>query len=88
MVQVSEAGSLMLRNSGSAFYGSVPPECDGRTITRLCLPEQGSTVLNVPNLLLINSAAVLDLDSLEIRVRDVKEARSAAATRTKSKGKM
>ena len=43
MVQGREAGSWMLRNSGSTLHGSAPPQCDGRTITRLCYGEQGSS---------------------------------------------
>ncbi len=43
MVQGREAGSLMLRNSGSALHGSAPPQCDDRTITRLRYEEQGSS---------------------------------------------
>jgi hypothetical protein len=35
MVQGREAGSLNLRNSGFTLHGSAPPQCDGRTITRL-----------------------------------------------------
>jgi hypothetical protein len=49
MVQITEAGSSMLRGSGSAFHGSAPPACDGRTITRLCYLDKAqiTSVQNV-----------------------------------------
>jgi hypothetical protein len=51
MMQVTEAGTLMLCNSGSILHGSTPPAFDGRTITRLRCGQQDSTGLNSDRLL-------------------------------------